>query len=363
MINKQFHLFQNDGSVSNITDSILEILLILNKQRRIVYANQRLFDLLGSSYSGNVLGKQLGELLSCIHSNESEGGCGTTEFCRECGAVNSILESQKGTQSVNECRIHRNDGNAFDLKVCATPYQHNGDQFTVFALSDISDEKRRQMLERTFFHDVLNTAGCVLGFSDLLSDNFGKKDNQEITKLISQSSNQLIEEIQSQSILLSAERGEFEPSYIKINSLSIIKNISELYSKLELAEGKSIITDDSSINVDFYSDKVLIGRIIGNMLKNALEASIPGETVTILCSRKKDNILFSVNNKTYMPRNVQLQVFQGSFSTKGSGRGIGTCSIKLFAEKYLAGNVSFITTKSTGTTFNVSIPFLSENPE
>jgi sensor histidine kinase regulating citrate/malate metabolism len=51
-----------------------------------------------------------------------------------------------------------------------------------------------------------------------------------------------------------------------------------------------------------------------------------------------------------------MQIFQRSFSTKGTGRGIGTYSVKLLTEKYLQGEVSFISTKEFGTTFYITIP-------
>lgn len=60
-----------------------------------------------------------------------------------------------------------------------------------------------------------------------------------------------------------------------------------------------------------------------------------------------------------MSRSVQLQVFQRSFSTKGIGRGIGTYSIKLFAEKYLGGKVRFESREPTGTLFQVMLPYPS----
>ncbi|MCP4426270.1 MAG: ATP-binding protein, partial [Chloroflexi bacterium] len=53
----------------------------------------------------------------------------------------------------------------------------------------------------------------------------------------------------------------------------------------------------------------------------------------------------------YMPRDVQLQVFQRSFSTKGSGRGLGTYSMKLLSERYLDGRVSFQSSLAEGTIF------------
>ncbi|MFA7348153.1 MAG: ATP-binding protein, partial [Desulfurivibrionaceae bacterium] len=57
-----------------------------------------------------------------------------------------------------------------------------------------------------------------------------------------------------------------------------------------------------------------------------------------------------------MPENVQLQIFQRSFSTKGTGRGLGTYSIKLLGERYLKGRVSFTSTPEKGTTFRFRCP-------
>ena len=57
-----------------------------------------------------------------------------------------------------------------------------------------------------------------------------------------------------------------------------------------------------------------------------------------------------------MPRSIQLQVFQRSFSTKGAGRGIGTYSIKLLTERYLGGKVSFVSEDGIGTRFSCHLP-------
>ncbi|MCX6911436.1 MAG: ATP-binding protein [Verrucomicrobia bacterium] len=57
-----------------------------------------------------------------------------------------------------------------------------------------------------------------------------------------------------------------------------------------------------------------------------------------------------------MPPSVQLQVFNRSFSTKGSGRGLGTYSVKLLTERYLKGKAGFTTSKEGGTTFFIILP-------
>jgi len=58
-----------------------------------------------------------------------------------------------------------------------------------------------------------------------------------------------------------------------------------------------------------------------------------------------------------MPHNVQLQIFQRSFSTKAqTGRGIGTYSIKLLGEQYLGGKVEFTSREPDGTAFVLTLP-------
>jgi sensor histidine kinase regulating citrate/malate metabolism len=92
------------------------------------------------------------------------------------------------------------------------------------------------------------------------------------------------------------------------------------------------------------------------MTKNALEATDPGGTVSLSCAAREASVVFGVHNPTYMPRNAQLQDFKRSFSTKGTGRAIGTFSIKLLGETYLGGSVWFSSSEELGTTFYLMLP-------
>jgi len=82
--------------------------------------------------------------------------------------------------------------------------------------------------------------------------------------------------------------------------------------------------------------------------------------VTLRAERDGDLILFSVHNPAVMPPDVQKQVFQRSFSTKGgSGRGIGTHSVKLLTEAYLGGLAGFVSQSPEGTLFFITLPVAS----
>ncbi|MFA6316275.1 MAG: ATP-binding protein, partial [Elusimicrobiota bacterium] len=176
-------------------------------------------------------------------------------------------------------------------------------------------------------------------------------------KLMLSASDRLIEEIQAQRELSVAERGELATKSADVGSLPFLSDLAGLYENHDVAKGKSIRIDEAAASLVLHTDRSLLARVVGNMLKNGLEASKPGETVTLGCAREGDDAVFRVHSPAAMPEKVQLQVFQRSFSTKGgSGRGLGTFSMKLLGEGYLKGKVWFESSKDKGTTFFLRLP-------
>ncbi len=348
--------FSGGGFMLEVMDAVPGGLVVLNKQRQIVYSNDAFCQAIQVEEDA-LVGLRPGEALNCIHAFETDAGCGTTEFCSTCGAVQAILQAQKGSKNIQECRIVRRneDGEeeALDLRVWATPMELKGEEYTIFAVNDISDEKRRRILERVFFHDIRNTAGSIQGLAELfaLADDPAELREFEFCTLLDQSSHQLIDEIEAQRQIMAAESGELQPEPQQIHSLMLLQEVKQLYERHIVSEDRMIKLDPESKNVEMLTDPTLLKRVVGNMVKNALEACQPGETVTIGSNRFGEFVRFYVHNPTFMPRHIQLQIFQRSFSTKGTGRGLGTYSMMLLSERYLNGRVTFKSSQEEGTVF------------
>jgi signal transduction histidine kinase len=339
----------------SILDSVPDILVFLNEHRQVVFANKAVFSFLGIEPTLEVLGNRPGEAFGCVHAVQTEGGCGTTEFCQTCGAVQAILAAQRGHPEAKECRIALEDsGEALDLKVSTVPFEYQGERFTVCGLQDISHEKRRRALERTFFHDVLNTAGGLRGFVELLLES-EPDEVPEVATRVDKISRQLIEEIEAQRSLLAAEAHQLSVDLVELETKEILEELAVVYRRHEVAADKKIAIAADCESATFLSDRTLLQRVLGNMLKNALEASQVAEKVTLGARVDGDQVELWVNNPTFMPRDVQLQIFKRSFSTKGSGRGIGTYSMRLLASRYLGGTVDFTTAEADGTTFRIRL--------
>ncbi|WP_164885315.1 sensor histidine kinase [Geovibrio thiophilus] len=348
--------------IAQILDSLPDTVAVLDENRQIIFANKLLLTLLGLPDQEKLIGMRPGEALACMHAfADGCPSCGTTEYCSQCGAVGAILGANLLADEIKECRIVTEHGDAFDLLVTTRIIPVNNSEYILFIAKNIADEKRRIILERIFYHDISNLAGVIHTMSDILKDSPPPADCSEYHSILYGTSKALVEEVQSHRLLSLAESKELVINIERADSLSIAGEAVMIYSNHSAAFQREVAVAENSEQIFFETDKTILRRVLGNMIKNALEASLEGEKVITGCYRKNENAVFFVHNNGFMPKDVQLQVFQRSFSTKGKGRGLGTYSIKLLAENYLKGKVRFETSKENGTTFFAELP-LSYSP-
>lgn len=330
--------------------------IVLNRYRQIVYANAAFLLLLHASAQAQVLGTRIGEALGCRHSDETPLGCGTTPFCAQCGAAKAQVAVAHSPGAREEYRVARHRaGDDLDLRVWARSAAIDGERFTVLTLLDVSDEKRREALERIFFHDILNTAGGLRGASSLFAVSAGA-EREEMAGVVEHLSDLLIGEIEGQRELMAMERGTLELELKDVSVRELIAEVAETLRHHDVAADRDVRLASCPDGLRLRTDPRLLRRVLGNMTKNALEACPAGGAVTMTCAEDGDRVVFSVHNPTEMPEAVKLQVFQRSFSTKGAGRGLGTYSMKLITERYLHGRVRFESAAGAGTTFVAEYP-------
>ncbi|MBI4865275.1 MAG: HAMP domain-containing histidine kinase [Candidatus Riflebacteria bacterium] len=344
--------------VTLLVGSIPGPVAILNEHRQIVLANEPFMKLAGKAVLDEVFGLRQGEALGCDAATKGPDGCGTGEACAFCGAANALCKAgrQAGATVVKECLItvQKETLGALELEVAATRACIAGQTVFFLALRDVSGEKRRRLFEATFFHDVLNTAGGMKCLAQRLAEDRVGNDDE---RLLLQVANQLVEEIQFHRQLAAAESGDLSCQWHEVVVQDLLVAVRDLYAKHSLARGKTISVE-AAPGLSIVTDRVILQRVLGNLLKNALEASSRGARVTLSVKPGNDGgVELSVHNEGAMPREVQLQMFKRSFSTKAEkGRGIGTYSVRLFTQDFLRGRVSFSSSDAAGTTFLVWLP-------
>lgn len=354
------HRLIKNPIITQILESFPDLVVILDTNRQIVAYNKKTEELLQDK-NEEIIGQRLGEAFKCIHAFEMPGGCGTSVFCSECGAAKCNKNTlATGQNFEEECRINiRNEGLevSLDLKIFTSFLDFEGEKFIVFAIKNLENEKRRELLERIFFHDVLNTASIIFGISGMISEIKETDDFDKYVKILLNTSEQLIQEIQAQRDLSNAESGKLVIYPAQDTAKNILEKVYELYENNNLTRGKSFTCEYPSDMMIIETDPHFIIRSLGNLIKNALEAVGNGQNVSISAYDYGENIRFVIANDGVIPKHIQLQIFNRSFSTKAKkGRGIGTYSVKLLIENYLKGRVSFISNEEEQTKFIVEIP-------
>lgn len=344
-------------SPSDFFNSFPLPMAVLNHLRQIIFCNELFLSTAGMT-AQDVVGKRPGEAMGCIYAGETEDGCGTSIHCRVCGALLAVIEAiDESKACVRECQllVHGESGiQARDLRVHAAPWVTPAGPFFIVTIADIEDQKRRQALERIFFHDILNTAGGAKGLTRLMLDDPGE-DTREATALLDSALFGLVEEIKKQKDLVLMERGQYAASPSEIEGLETIGKLAREFSAHPLSDGRILALAPDADAVRLQADATLLRRVLVNMLLNALEATPPGGTVTIGVRPDGIDALFWVHNETVMDPPTKLQMFKRSFSTKGQGRGLGTYSIRMLTENYLGGEVGFTSEEGLGTTFLVRL--------
>lgn len=354
---QQHQAIAADPLIPHLLDGIPYPVAVLNAQRQAIFANRAMSSLAVELYQ-ELAGQRLGELMGCVHSADEPGGCGTSVACRNCGAVSAILAHQNmGGSHIVEARmtVAGPEGeSSLDLEVTVAPLNVQGG-FTLFSLRDISAEKRRNILERMFFHDLLNLAGGLQGLLEILPG-LPAGEAAEVQRLAAEVSVEMRDEIIAGRALSAAERGELQVSLEPIDVPALLESVAGSYRKNPFAQNRHIRVVAEGGSPVLNSDPVLLRRILGNLVQNALEAIPKGAAVT-LSYQSDPQPVFRVNNPGAIPPPIALQIFQRSFSTKGaSGRGIGTYSVKMLTERYLKGSVRFKSNLEDGTTFEVRLP-------
>jgi|GEM_PF-3479551 len=77
--------------------------------------------------------------------------------------------------------------------------------------------------------------------------------------------------------ILAAEKGNLELLLSPVNKVEVLNAVMGVYKEHNAARGRLLEIALGIENIDFATDSRLLTRVIGNMVKNALEAETKGQ--------------------------------------------------------------------------------------
>lgn len=357
-LKNQIATISNNRIMNTLLKTVAGLLVIINEDRQIVAINHEFLDTLGITDAEAALGLRLGETMGCIHARKPPHGCGTTPHCVTCGAAIAMMAAIDDDRICEQvCALNcKKNGVADDvcLLIKGQPVVIDQQRWILLYAQDVTQQQFWINLERVFFHDINNALSSLVGYSDLLATDF---PHNETVLQIRDAAVRVHSEIDLQRSLSSHKAIQGLLKKVPSSTAAIQKEVDLIIKGHSQLEHRELVEIWPEAPIAVQTDPILVSRVLGNMLLNALEATPEGGTVRLTTTAEAGHITWRVWNDGYIEPMFQKRIFQRHFSTKSRmGRGLGTYSMKLLGELCLKGQVSFTSDKSIGTTFIFQLP-------
>jgi two-component system, sensor histidine kinase and response regulator len=165
--------------------------------------------------------------------------------------------------------------------------------------------------------------------------------------------------------LVQMERGTYHFMPVPVDVMVVLENILECFEN-EI-KSRKVLVDVFFNNKPFESgeavwvqgEDLLLYSMLENLIRNALDASLTGQKVTINVMRNvsdKNTYQISIHNETSIPAEIQDHFFE-KYATFGKikGTGLGTYSAKLAADT-MGGILKMKTSQEEGTSLTIDLP-------
>ncbi|QJB56139.1 PAS domain-containing sensor histidine kinase [Pseudodesulfovibrio sp. zrk46] len=237
----------------------------------------------------------------------------------------------------------------------------------VVVKDDITERKRLERLEkdveRIVRHDLKSPIMSFIWVPRSLrkAENITEEQSLMLADM-EESAHRLLRMVNLSLDIFKMEEGSYEFSPEDLNIMRVIQNVlrdlagatRSLKVEINVLRDGTSASDGECMVV--RGEELLTHSMLSNLIKNAVEASDKGDTVTVDCRQDKENTTVRVHNRAEVPEDIRDTFFE-KYATSGKkfGTGLGTYSARLIAETQ-GGFINMKSDAENGTTVEVSFP-------
>ncbi len=309
---------KNEAELRNIFNKVPSTIFILDEHKRVQRLNAsgiKKFNIADDE----IVNKFVGDLMIC--KNFGTYGCSYPEHCKNCDLIEIIDKAIKYGEELNkkEIALDLAENGIFKERfflVSISAFTKNENTFYVLTLDDISERKRMEQelvvakekaevsekLKTAFLntvsHEIRTPLNGILGFLDFFEDeknSFEPKEKEKMFELVRISSRRLMNtvsdiveasKITSGIIDTVVENVLLEPV---VNSL--VNDLKQKYTGKKIRVTVKI--EQILVNRQMETDKMILTRILHNLLDNAFKFTREGDVVLDI-KEQTNGIMFSV---------------------------------------------------------------------
>ncbi len=225
----------------------------------------------------------------------------------------------------------------------------------------------RDKLFSIISHDLRSPFNTILGFGELLLDNYSDLTDEERKDMINQlhkTSNQTYDLVENMLnwARIQTRNIQYTPKEFDLNEF--FERKFDLYQKI--AGNKGITLENGlAKKLHVYTDVNFLETILRNLINNAIKFTPNGGTIRIDSRSEEDEVIISVTDSGVGMTQNQIDTLfymDKSKSTSGTngenGSGLGLILCKEFVEAY-NGTITVKSEPGKGSTFSFSVPVKS----
>jgi len=277
-----------------------------------------------------------------------------------------VIQENQGIYSL-KLIIERPDGERVTISTNASPLYDISGNFdgVVGVLTDVTEQhelqERNNIFHHTVAHDLRIPMTVIHGHAEMLMDAF---QENELGSTALQNIEAILESTVKMEKMIDdlLDTARIEEGMVSLEKEPIVLGIfvpsllHRSFKDIDLKRVEINIPDTLPI---LSADPVRLGRILNNLLHNALKFSPPESVVTIQASKSKAEIIITVTDsgQGISPEDCS-RLFKRFFQVKGQesgGVGLGLYISKLLAEAH-GGDLWVVSMVGVGSTFSLTLP-------
>ena len=243
----------------------------------------------------------------------------------------------------------------------ATDYMEHFSDSLAGAVVDVADRRKaeelREDVERMTRHDLKSPLSAILTLPQFLLDASNLTDRQrEMTRLMLDAGRRMQSMISLSLSFYRMERGTYALDPAILDLASLARCVWEECGGPYRSARMELTLRSSEEPFSAPGEELLCYTLLANLMKNALEASKPGESIEVRLAREPGWAVVEVANGQDVPEDVRHSFFE-KYSTSGKhdGTGLGTYTARLIAQAH-GGAIELETGDGRGTVVRVRLP-------
>ncbi|MBV9761630.1 MAG: GHKL domain-containing protein [Acidobacteriaceae bacterium] len=204
-------------------------------------------------------------------------------------------------------------------------------------------------------HELRNPLGTIKASAEMLT----KETTKRRPEVMSEMAGYIGSEVDRMNGLISSFLDFARPLQIhptQANLASVVDDVIRQHSETARKCEVTVLANMPANGLEFTFDPDMLKLALSNLLQNAIQASAPGQAVTLRAQVSGQEVLIFVQDhgKGIQPEHLE-NIFNPFFTTKPQGVGLGLAIVSKIVDEH-QGRINVFSELGAGTTFEIAVP-------